>query len=233
MSYDKTHKLSYDITQFAYIVLCIEFAGCDERHGYYMRKKILFLILLLFVSGIAGCAKKDFILTVDEVTKNTLFAKVNGQLQVATVENFDKTYYQLGELEQFIAQEIEVYSRKAGEGKITIDEVELRDGKAILLLTYSGMDQYAAFNEVTAAYFNGGITEIPLDIPATLINSKNGSLASTQEIIQNNKFKILVMNEPYEIIVDGNVKYYSENVTLEDDNRVSASEGMSVVVFRP
>lgn len=198
-----------------------------------MRKTVLFLILLLFASGIAGCTKKDFILTVDEITENTLFAKVNGQLQVATVESFDKNYYQLGELEQFIAEEIEVYSKKAGEGKIRIDGVELREGRAIMLLTYSGMDQYAAFNEVTAAYFNGGITEIPLELPATLINSKNGSLASTQEILQNDKYKILVMNEPYEIIVDGKVKYYSENVTLEDDNRVSATEGMSVVVFRP
>jgi hypothetical protein len=42
------------------------------------------------------------------------------------------------------------------------------------------------------------------------------------------------MNEPYEIIVDGTIKYYSENATYIDDNKVQGpAEGMSIVVFKP
>jgi hypothetical protein len=199
-----------------------------------MKKLILCAIMLLFILGTAGCSKEDVKLTADNVTTNTILAKSNGVLQVATIEEFNKPYYNLNELEDFIANEVAVYNKAAGEQKVTIEDVKLNDGKAVLLLTYSGMDQYANFNDAVAAYFNGGVSEVPLDLPATLVSEKNGSLASTQEIIGNNKLKILVMNEPYEIIVDGTIKYYSENATYVDDNKVQgATEGMTIVVFKP
>ncbi|MBP1754394.1 MAG: hypothetical protein H6Q59_792 [Firmicutes bacterium] len=45
---------------------------------------------------------------------------------------------------------------------------------------------------------------------------------------------MLVINEPYDIIVDGTIKYYSENATYVDDNKLQgAAEGMTIVVFKP
>ncbi len=199
-----------------------------------MKKLFLCTIMLLLILGTAGCRKEDAFITADSVTTNTILAKSNGVLQVATVEEFNKTYYNLNELKDFVSKEIKAYNKQAGEEEISIEDVKLNNGKAVLLLTYSGMDQYASFNDVTAAYFNGGVTEVPLDLPATLVSTKNGTLASTQEIIGNDKLKILVMNEPYEIIVDGTIKYHSESVTYVDDNKVQgAAEGMSIVVFKP
>lgn len=199
-----------------------------------MKKWFLCTIMLLFLLGAAGCRKEEIFISTENITADTILAKSNGVLQVATVEDFDKTYYNLRELEDFIAKEIDAYNQTAGGEKITVDEVKLHSGKAIMLLTYSGMDQYAAFNGVTAAYFNGGVSEMPLDLPVTLVNAKNGSLVSTQEILQDNKLKILVMNEPYDIMVDGTVKYYSEGATYVDKNKVQgAQEGMTIVVFKP
>jgi hypothetical protein len=190
--------------------------------------------MLLFILGTAGCRKEEIVISADNVTTDTILAKTNGVLQVATVEEFDKTYYKLSELEDFVSKEIETYNKTIGEDKIDLEDVKLNNGKAIMLLTYSGMEQYAAFNQVTAAYFNGGVSEMPLDLPATLVSSKNGSLASTEEILQNNKMKILVMNEPFDIIVDGTIKYYSENATYVDENKLQgAAEGMTIVVFKP
>jgi regulator of RNase E activity RraB len=201
---------------------------------YSMKKMVLLTAILMLILGLAGCSKEEKSIDADEVSTNTLLAKSNGELQVATVEDFDKSYYSLNELEEFVAQEINTYNQKAGAEKIKIDDVLQHGSQAIMILTYSGMDQYANFNKVAAAYFNGGIGEVPLDLPTTLISADNGSLASTQEIIQNDKFKILVLNEPYDVIVDGDVKYYSENSMLLDDNKVqSAAEGgMTVIVFR-
>ena len=199
-----------------------------------MKKLAFCALLLLVVLGTAGCNKEEKFITADDVTMNTILAKANGVLQVATVEDFDKSYYNLGELEDFINQKIEEYDKKTGSENVKVDDVKLKSGKAVMLLSYSGMDQYATFNNVTAAYFNGGITENPLDMPETLVSVKDGSLASTQEVLQNGKYKILVMTEPYNIIVDGKVKYYSENAELVDDNNVkSIKEGMTIVVFKP
>lgn len=199
-----------------------------------MKKLVLFTTMLLLILGLAGCSKEEKSIDADEVSTNTLLARSNGELQVATVEDFDKSYYNLDELKAFVKNEIDTYNQKAGTGKVKMDDVRQQGNKVIMLLTYSGMDQYATFNKVTAAYFNGGIGEVGLDLPTTLINTKNGSLASTQEIIQNKNYKILVLNnEAYDVIVDGNVKYYSENAVLKDDNKVqSAAEGMTVIVFK-
>jgi len=199
-----------------------------------MKKLVLCTILLLIVLGTVGCSRKEIFITADEISVDTLLAKANGVLQVATVEDFNQSYYKLGELEEFVAKEIDSYNNIAGGEKITIDDVQLRSGRAIMLLSFTGMDQYTAFNEVTAAYFNGGIKDNPLVMPTTLINTKNDSLASTAEVIQNEKYKVLVINEPYDVIVEGKVKYYSENAVLIDENTVqSIDEDMTIIVFKP
>jgi hypothetical protein len=199
-----------------------------------MKKLVLCVVLLSIILTAVGCRKEDIVLTAEEVTTNTILAKSNGVLQVATVEDFNKSYYSLSELEDFIKKEVDAYNKKIGDNKVAIEEIKLNSGKAVMLLTYSGMEQYVNFNEVPAAYFSGGVTEVPIDLPATLVSTKNETLASTQEILQNNKLKILVMNEPYEIIVDGDIKYYSENAAYLDDNKVQgAKEGMTIVVFKP
>lgn len=198
-------------------------------------KKLLFCtLLLLFLMGATSCSKENITIKVDEITDDTLLAKPDGTLQVATVEDFDKSYYNLGELEDFVKNQVNTYNKSQGKDDIEIDDVQLRGGKAIMLLTYGGMEPYSGFNEVKAAYFTGGADSSALELPATIINSKNNSLASTKEILSNNKYKILVIYEPYNIMVDGKVKYYSENAKLIDENTVkAASEGATIVVYKP
>lgn len=199
-----------------------------------MKKLILCTILLLIFISATGCRKEEKIITADDISVNTILAKANGTLQVATVEDFNKPYYTLNGLQEFVKNEINLYNQKAGGEKVIIDNVQLKNAKAIVLLTYTGMDQYAAFNQVTSAYFNGGIENNPLSLPATLVSAKDGSTANSNEVIKNEKYKVLVMNEPYDIIVDGTIKYYSDNAVLVDKSKVqSAAEGMTVVVFKP
>ncbi len=199
-----------------------------------MKKSILLAIILLLVLGTAGCSKEKKMIKAEDVSESTILVKSDGKIQAATVEDFDKDYYKLSELQDYIENEVSAYNTKAGGEKVIIDEILLRDGKAIMVLSYTGMDQYVSFNEVTAAYFNGGIKDITLDLPTTLISRKNEALASTEEIIQNDKYRILVLNEPYHIIVDGEIKYYSENTEVIDKNEVkSAPEGMTIVAFKP
>lgn len=198
-----------------------------------MKKLILCTILLFLVFGAASCSKDEIFINPEEVSVNTIVARTNGNLQVATVEEFDKSYYKIDELKDFIQDKIDSYNKTAGEEKITVDTIEAHDKKAVMILSYSGMEPYSTFNEVPAAYFNGGLKEVALDLPTTLINATNESLASTQEILQNEKYKILVLYEPYDIIVEGKVKYYSENAEILEENKVKgAAEGLTVVVYK-
>lgn len=199
-----------------------------------MKKTAFCSIALLLLLGIAGCSGKEKSIDIDDVEANTLLARTNGEIQVASVEDFEKDYYKLSELQDFVNKEITTYNNEAGADKITVDKVEVKNQKAYLLLTYSGMDSYCAFNQVSAAYFNGGVKDIKLKLPTTLVTAKDESLASTQDIIQDSSYKILVLYEPYQIMVDGKVQYYSENAALIDKNEVEgAAEGMTIVVYKP
>lgn len=190
-------------------------------------------LLLLGMLTFAACSSREKSLNADEITVNTILAKANGVLQVAIVEDFDKPYYNVDELKAFVTKEIEAYSKKAGDGKVKLDEVKQKGNKVIMLMTYSGMDQYTAFNKVTAAYFNSGIENLKLALPATLKNTSNESVTATKEVIQTAGYKVLVLNEPYEIVVEGKVKYISENAKLLENDKVSSAAGqMTVVVFK-
>lgn len=198
-----------------------------------MKSLLLNALLLLGLFAFAACSNKEKNLNADEITVNTILAKANGMLQVAIVEDFDKPYYNVEELKEFVKKEIEAYSKKAGDGKVKLDEVKQRGNKVIMLMTYSGMDQYTAFNKVTAAYFNSGIEDLKLALPATLKNTSNESITATKEVIQTAGYKVLVLNEPYEIIVEGKVKYISENAKMLENDKVSSdTEQMTVIVFK-
>ena len=205
----------------------------------FMKKLVLCTTLLMLLLVMSGCTKDDVTLTPEEVTQNTIVARANGQLQVATIEDFDKSNYNINELKEYMDKIINDVKKTAGEEKIKIDSIEKIDKKAISIMTYSSMEPYAALYDVTAAFFTGGVKDIPIKLPETLISVKDKSLASTADILKNDKYKILVLKEPYkfpadyQVIVEGKIKYYSENSELIDSNTVKgAYEGTTVIVFR-
>lgn len=199
-----------------------------------MKRMAFCTIVLVLVLGIAACSRKEKHINVNDITASTMLARADGELQVATIEEFDKAYYKLDELKDFIEKEVSSYNKSAGADLIKVNKVELRDKKAVMLLTYKGIKDYSAFNKVKAAYFNGGANHASLDLPKTLVNVENKSHASTTEVLRNDKLKILVLNEPYHIRVGGKVAYYSDNASLIDDNEVeSTSGGITVVVYKP
>ena len=78
-----------------------------------MKKLALSVLLILSIIGIAGCSKRNLKINAEKVSTNTMVAKSDGKLQVATVEDFDKSYYKIAELKEFVNIEIDTYNKKA------------------------------------------------------------------------------------------------------------------------
>lgn len=198
-----------------------------------MKKVLLYTFLLLSFIMLNGCKKEEIFLTADDVTANTFLIKRNGSLHVAIVEDFDKSYYNLSELNEFVAKEVNAYNQKVGSEEVTIEELELKNGKAVLILGYSKMAHYSAFNNMPAAYF-GAWQDVDLELPSQYVDAKKNTVVDEETAMKNDKNKVLVLYEPYEIIVEGDVRYYSDNAELVDKNKVrSMNENMTVVIYRP
>ncbi len=203
-----------------------------------MKRITYIVIIFLLILGATGCAKKTKYINANDVTESTLLARANGSLQVASVENFDKQYYDLNELNDFIGKEVDAYNDKAKAENIKVDKIDEKeiDGKkcVVMLLSYAGMKDYSNFNSVLAAYFHGGTKDVSFELPDKLVSAGKGESKPTADIINNSDYRVLVVNEPIHIVVSGKVKFYSENAKKIDGNEVkSAAEGMTVVVFKP
>jgi hypothetical protein len=183
---------------------------------------------------LVGCKKEDIVITVEDVHTNTVLMNDDGTVQAATVEEFNKDYYNLTELNTFITEQINSYNNANGEDSIAINTLEIKEGNAILILDYATIQHYAAFNEVEAYYStianvkNGDIT-----LPDVFISASDGSYSSKELALKNDNYQILVINENTDVIVDGAIKFYSNAVLVNKSKLQTASEGQAYVIFKP
>lgn len=199
-----------------------------------MKKSFFLTILLLFVFLMVACSKKEIHLTKeDDITTNTLLIKRNGTLQVAIVEDFNKDYYNLNELNEFISKEINAYNAKAGGDKVSIEDLSVKNNKAVMLLNYVGMEHYALFNNTISAYFGTNTENVSLVLPDYYMTRK-GTKVDRATAFDNSKYRVLVVNEPFEIIIDGDLKYFSENAIVKEDGKIQSSgEDTTVIIYKP
>ncbi|NLL72581.1 MAG: hypothetical protein GX237_03545 [Clostridiales bacterium] len=199
-----------------------------------MKKKVLYMVVLLSFFALAGCSKDNISLNTNDINTNTMLVKRDGTIYTAIIEEFTENYYSLSELNEFTSSEVNKYNEKVGSNEVTIEDLELRNGKAVLTLKYSKMEHYSAFQNMPAAYYNASLQDVPLELPEQYVDAKKNTVVGKDTAMENGKNKVLVLYEPYEILVEGNIKYYSNNATLIEDNKVgSYNDEMVVVVFKP
>lgn len=199
-----------------------------------MKKAFVYIIMLLCFLNLAGCSKKEIFITANDVTADTMLVKRNGELYVAIVEDFDKNYYNLAELNEFVSKEVNAYNKKVGSEEVKIEGLELKNGKVVMILRYSKMAHYSAFNNMPAAYFSADTENVALELPTEYVEAKKDSLVDETVAMKNGKNQVLVLYEPYDIIVEGKIKFYSNNARYVEENKVSSnSEDMTVIIFKP
>lgn len=202
--------------------------------GLYMRKMILFTIIMISFLAFSGCKKEEIFINTDDITTNTMLVKRDGSIYATIVEDFDKSYYNLTELNEFVAKEVDEYNQRIGSEEVTIEGLELKNNKVILIIKYSKMAHYSAFNDMPAAYFSASTENVALELPDEYVSAKKDTVVDKAKAMKKGKNKVLVLYEPYEIIVEGNIKFYSNNVTLLEENKVSNNnDDMTVVIYRP
>ena len=199
-----------------------------------MKRVLICLISILGILMLAGCAKKEIFITTDDITSDTILVKRDGSLFVAIVEEFDKSYYNLEELNEFVSKEVNEYNNKVGSQEVTIEELGLKNGKAVMILEYTKIAHYSAFNNMPAAYFSADTENVALELPSQYVDTRKNSVVDKNTAMKNNKNQVLVLYEPYEIIVEGDIRFYSDNATFLEESKVkSNSEDMTVVIYKP
>ena len=199
-----------------------------------MKKFLLYAILAICLILSAGCKKKDRIITAEEVKSNTVLVKNDGTVQAATVEVFDKNYYNLDELNNYVTNQINKYNQENGSDSIIMDSLTLNEGNAVMILSYAGLAHYNAFNKVEAAFTTtADATNSKIELPEVYLSAKDGAYASPDVALKNAKYKVLVLNEKTNVMIDGTIKFFTNGKMNGKSNFETGSEEQSVIIYKP
>ncbi|SHO47788.1 hypothetical protein [Anaerocolumna xylanovorans] len=198
-----------------------------------MRKIFFSTALLLCLVMLVGCSKNKEIDT-KNIQKNTFLIKKDGSIEAGTVESFDKAYYNLEELEKYVTDKIGKYNASKGAETIAKKNLELKDANAVLVITYETIDDYNGFNQTddklltTAEAKNGNI-----ELPESFTAVKKHKTVTLNKALENKKYKVLILKEKLDVLLQGTIKYYSGGTLVDKHNIETAESGSTIIVYKP
>lgn len=198
-----------------------------------MKKVILLVVMVLMFTAFTGCDKKTSKFEVENIQTETVHVKKDRTIESATIEEFNKKHYDLTELKNFIQNEIKKYNTEANKEALTINDLELKDGNAVLILKYSTIEDFAKFNDIDARiYTTSELKLVSFNLPKVYVSAKDGTYVDSEVALKNDKYNVLIINQSMDVIVDGTIMYY-DNAVLASKNKVQTpGDGTSVIVYK-
>ena len=178
------------------------------------RNRILGLMLLMILL-LVGCGNSA------EVKENTLILSDEENVSYVIISDFSEPYYNLDELKVMAQKEIDTY----GSG-VQIGSTEVTDGVLNFQYVFDSLSHYAKFME-TSCYKSSVSNALANGYKADtkLVSAKNSSSTITMNDRSIGERNLFVWNENIAARCDGNVLYYSENLTLTGKTDVKPKDG--------
>ncbi len=198
-----------------------------------MRKYLIYILLAVSLVGLSGCSKKESqTIEQTEIKENTTLFNLDGTVQSVIVESFDKDYYKKNELKSYIEEEIQKYTKKAGNDSVVLDSLDVDNKVASAKLSFKKIKDYATFNEVTSEHLTKEQALADERISATVYSVDKGETVDLKAALDEKDYTILVVEIPGEtIMVEGTIKYYT-NGTLSGDSIIkTGTEGVTVIIY--
>lgn len=183
-----------------------------------MKKHWMPVLIIFIVLFSAGCGSKD---SAAEV--NTVQVFEDGSISEAIVESFEKSNYNTTELEIRLMEELSRYNAENGEEKIKLKKFDNEDGMIKVSIKYAGAEDYAEFNRVE--FFTGTVTSAKEKYPfdREFVKVENGSVTDGAAEVAGNS-KVLVLEEPGDVLVSGKILAVTTNVELTGKKRAKVVE---------
>lgn len=199
-----------------------------------MKKIIITLSLIILILAFTGCKKEEVTMPVN-VEKNTLFVEKDGIVELALVEEFNKDYYDIDELKEFADNYINDYNASQGQKVAILADANSHKGNAMLNIRFKNMKEYAKYQEVDADNFN--IEEANDDdlkkLPDTLISIKKKKTVNKEDYIKNKEIKIIIVNDDIDLLVDGTILFYSDNIDFKNKYKAEIKKGQeSIIIYK-
>lgn len=213
------------------------------------RKKAIGMLVMVGVCmlALAGCGEE----TVEEpIRTSTIVLSADGSFTQCRVESFDKDYYQLGELEGMIRQEVQDYVGTApgqtadGGQAVAVEQVSALEedrSQVMVALHFANSEIYEDYvkevDQQSSELFYGTVREAlarGYDLAGSLQDAKKGAAITAEQLDKNGEKLILIFEDALQIRCPSKVLYISGNVRLTEAGYVdgTAGEGLKYVMIK-
>lgn len=198
-----------------------------------MKKLAICIILAISVLALSGCKKEKVTIEIDKVENNTMLIQKDGGVQVAIVEEFTQDYYNMDELREYINTSITQFNQNVNnESAIVLKDLQQSDGNVVMVLNYENMDYYTQFNEVEAKYLSSITQKDITDFPDMLDSTGDDDYVFKDTVLEDDEYKAVILNEGYNVIINGKVKYYANGTVVDSDQIQTGVSGTSYIIFK-
>lgn len=189
-----------------------------------MRRFLGILFSGVLLLALAGCGKEE------EYTNSYLEIAKDGTVTAVMVEEFKKSFYDLEGLEDMIRLEVANYNTEAGEERITLKSIEVKEANVVGVMKYKSAEDYTAYNDTEykpMQLFAGTIKEAKeagIDLNISLVSSTADDVIGKDQLLGLEGYYLVMWSEPIEVRTSGSIKYYSDNLSLTQSNQIMTRE---------
>jgi hypothetical protein len=176
---------------------------------------------------LGGCTQKP---ELDPITESTLVVAGNGSITYYLVEDFEKEYYDVLELNRMAAEEAAAYNEKLGRSgqenpPVEVRSVEMvRDGSQRVVLQYALRDADIFQDFFGRELFFGTLAQATaqgLPIPESVYDTgSSGKVLNQAEIAALSTWHIIITRGGENVLPPKSPKYLSEGAVLRRDGLV-------------
>ena len=208
------------------------------RHAKYLTTILILTICMIF--GLTGCGEEVVI----PVTEPTVEVTADGDLIAYLVEDFDKDYYNLAELDAMVRDEVAAFvkenalSSEAGKEGMNVVSVEMaQDGskKVVVALKFDTCDAYEDYFGTETFY--GTVADAQKSgygLSAALTSVKDGEIFTEELAKKYGKKHILVIEDAVMVRCPSEVLYVGTNASMTKEGFVDCtqSEGLKLIIMK-
>lgn len=176
-----------------------------------MKKIFSISLVCLLTAGLFSACGSSL-----EADRDTVYVQKRGKVICAAVSDFDKDYYDEGELEKYIEERVQAYQQEHDDKSVEIDRFSVEDGVAKLYMKYKDCESYQDFNEVTL--FSGTVPQalaagFTFDAEFTEVKDGEASGSVENTTVMDSDCKVVILSEKIDVKVDGTIQYMSSDYT--------------------
>lgn len=190
---------------------------------------------------------------------SSIYVSEDGNIQSATVEEYEKDYYSQSGLEEFLSEQVAAYNKGLGAAELghnieggqklpaAVVSCSLEEGKAMVIYEYADSESFLDFAEefhdadnlvselktgtAAEARAEGWLADGDFIKPG---RGQDTADASDDEIgrLSDQQAVLVTTDHPVTLETGGRIRYMTRGVSLQDKNMARIPEGTHVIIFK-